>query len=93
MSYGGSGTVFARTSVFTCLVELGVAVLCLLPINVGRGETHRFTTDSNDDNNVNGTAAAQPIQAFASSTNIRLPDIATTNKTTDASPSFNHSTF
>ena len=97
MSYGGSGTVFARTSVFTCLVELGVAVLCLLPINVARGETHRFTTDRMDDNidigNVGDTmeaAAAAPVQGASSG---RQPPDITTNKATESPLSFNHSTF
>ena len=44
-SGGGSGTVFARTSVFTCLVELGVAVLLLMPIDMKRGEARRDGVD------------------------------------------------
>jgi len=44
-SGGGSGTVFARTSVFTCLVELGVAVLLLMPIDLKRGEVRREGVD------------------------------------------------
>jgi MFS-type transporter involved in bile tolerance (Atg22 family) len=44
-SGGGSGTVFARTSVFTCLVELGVAVLLLMPIDNKRGVARRDGCD------------------------------------------------
>ena len=86
---------FARTSVFTCLVELGVAVLCLLPINVARGETHRFTIDSNNDNNVMDAVVVPPFQsASALSSSLRSPDLVTTNnKAANVPPSYNHSTF
>lgn len=45
-SGGGSGAVFARTSVFTCLAELAVAVLLLLPMNLQRGEARRDGADA-----------------------------------------------
>jgi hypothetical protein len=42
----GAGCVFAQTSVFTCLVELGLAVVFLLPLDVGRGERLRVGMDA-----------------------------------------------
>jgi len=77
-------------------VELGVAVLCLLPINVARGEAHRFTIDSKDDNNVMNAAVVSSIPtASALPSSLRPPEIATTNtnKAADVPASFNHSTF
>ena len=66
VSQGGGGITFARVSVFTCLVELGIGVLLLLFVNIPRGEIYRNEIDEQESSAAKAIVSSSASQVVES---------------------------